>query len=235
MRKKKEVEITFKEKLNNLVNKNKVLVLLIAMAIVILATAASYAYFTATVRNNGSVYNNVVTSGKMSLLFTDSEVIGTTSNMIPGQSIVKKFKVKNNGTLPTTYTLYMIDVYNTFNPQSDLVYTIAPVTGSSGYSTQSAEVVPASNAAIIPNQSIDPNEEHEYELTTTFIERNANQDSNKGKTFSAKLSLNDPSSPSVAAEIEYVNENSTACVNDPSVECAIDELCERLGVIIPEE
>ena len=215
---------------NDVLNKHKIAFLVVAIIVVISATAASYAYFAATVRNAGTVYNNVVETGKMSLLFTDNPIVQSTTNMLPGQSFQKTFKVKNNGTVDTTYTLYLIDVVNTFNPTSDFVYTIAPKSGSTGYSTQSAQTVPASNDALITNYPISPNEEHEYVITFTFTETGSSQDTNKGATFSAKLALNDPGAPQVASEIEYFNENSETCGNDHSVECAIDEIATKLGV-----
>ena len=163
---------------------------LVALLVIGITISASFAFFT----NSGSPTGTatVITSGSMSLELVDGDVVGITQGMIPGQKVQKKFKVRNTGTLETKYDIYLSEILNTFADKSDLVYRITSTDG--GYNSSSDKEVPSSvgsSSKIVPGTSIGANEEHNYILEIEFLNKNENQDDNKGKKFSAKIQIND--------------------------------------------
>ena len=173
---------------------NKYVVIFAFIALILsMLIPITYAYFTATVVGNNTASVSVVESGTMRLTFSDGQVIGTTTNWVPGDSITKTFTVENTGTLPTNYSVFLEDVVNSFVDKSDLVYTISGTTSgtSSAYSTTSQVEVPESDVKLINNQAINSGDIHTYTLTITFLNKNENQDDNQSKTFSGKLQVYD--------------------------------------------
>ena len=165
----------------------KFMILSIAVALLVVATItiSSYAYFTIS---NKEGEESVITSGTMSLLFTDGNEI-TANNLLPGQSIEKEFTVKNTGNLDTIYDVYLSDVINNFADRTDLVYELTSTDG--GYNTTSQIEVPNRSAKIVNEQSIGVNDTHHYKLKIIFLNKDENQDDNQGKVFSAKIQINE--------------------------------------------
>ena len=161
----------------------KPLVLVVFLMIICITSLVSYAYFTASV--NGSSNNNVVVTGHMEVRFEDGPVIGTSLNMIPGDYITKTFSVTNTGNVDALYNIYLNNVYNDFNPTSDLVYEIISDNGIN----ISERVCPTTYGVLSSNILIGVGETHNYTLKITFKETGINQDSNKGKLFSGKIEL----------------------------------------------
>ena len=166
-------------------NHIKQLVLVIAILIITLASFASYAYFTADVQGNDTAANNVITTGNMKITYEDGSVIGTTNNMIPGDSIEKRFSVKNTGTVDTVYDLYLNNVINTFNTREDLVYELISENGANINQT----TCPYLNSKIASTVQIGVGQTHNYTLKITFKNEDKVQDDNKGALFSAKVDL----------------------------------------------
>ena len=163
---------------------------LVALLVIGITITASFAFFT----NSGSPTGTatVITSGSMSLELVDGDVVGITQGMLPGQKVQKKFKVRNTGTLETKYDIYLSEILNDFADKSDLVYRLISEDG--GYNSSSDREVPSSvgtSSKIVPGTSIGANEEHNYILEIEFLNKNENQDDNKGKKFSAKIQIND--------------------------------------------
>ena len=167
-------------------SKNKKLLLIVVSAfLVCIISTVSYAYFTATVAGNAQAQATVIQTGHMEVTYAEGNVIGTSSNMLPGNYIEKTFTVENTGTVDTSYSIYLNDVRNTFVTKSDLVYELI---------TEDGRVVgqitcPDSNTAIATNINIPVNTTHHYTLRITFKETNLNQDDNKGKLFKARIGL----------------------------------------------
>ena len=176
--------------MNEFLNKNKIKLVVLALAVVMLVTSASYAWFTATVRNDGNPESNVVTTGNMEITYSDGQIIGTPTNMIPGQEITKDFTIRNTGNVDTEYVIYLSEVNNSFNPTTDLEYKLEKLS-TNGY--EKVYTVCPTTPTAINNVAIQlaNNDTHEYRLTIKFKETNANQDTNKGRKFSAKISVNE--------------------------------------------
>ncbi len=171
----------------------KILVIIAAFLVLSLTTIASYAYFTANVNTNSQ--ESVITTGNMALEFTDGPEVSL-NNAIPNESVTKTFKVKNIGTVETTYDIYLSELINLFADKNDLVYTL---TSTNGCADNSEKVVPGivGEQSKITTCSINPREEHEYTLTILFKEDKTNQDDNKDKKFSAKISVNEYKEPTL--------------------------------------
>ena len=171
-------------------NKTKSLLVFICAFIVCVISTISYAYFTASVAGNNNASQTVVQTGNMALLLTDGADVSL-ENALPGASVAKTFKVKNTGTVATNYNVYLSEVVNDFADKNDLVYTLTSANGCPNVLESVVPSVAGDSSKIVSSCNINPNQEHEYVLTIIFKDDNTNQDNNKGKTFSAKLSVNE--------------------------------------------
>ena len=186
--------------------------IIVALLVIGITITASFAFFT----NSGSTTGTatVITSGSMSLELVDGEVVGLSQGMVPGQKVQKRFKVRNTGSLPTTYNIYLSEIINTFADKSDLVYRLTSTDG--GYNTTSDQEVPSEvgeQSKIISNKVIDANQEHNYILEIEFLNKNENQDDNKGKTFSAKLQINEYKNIAVLQTGQEINNKMKKLAN----------------------
>lgn len=180
----------------------KTLIAVAAFLILALVTSASYAFYVAYVHGNENANNTVITTGNMQLFFQDGDSI-TLDNAYPTKSVEKYFGIGNVGDLPATYDLYLSEIINNFADKKDLVYTIESVTLDSEYqflpSEQGCEVttqtvVPSQvgdSSRIVSSCPIGVGKQHSYKITFTFKDDGTNQDDNKGKGFSAKISVNE--------------------------------------------
>ena len=161
---------------------------LVALLIAI-TIGASYAYFTATVNNDGDVNPTVITTGHMELLFSDGQDVSALG-LMPGDSVTKTFKVKNIGDVDTVFDIYLSEIINNFAQKEELQYKITGKCASDNNYHQAPANV-GNESKIVSSCPIQINEEQEYELEIKFIETNDVQDYNKGKTFSAKIGINE--------------------------------------------
>ena len=185
-------------------NHIKQLVLVIAILIITLASFASYAYFVANVNGNEQSKQTVITTGNMELILTDGEQV-TLNNAIPGTSVIKTFKVKNIGTVETTYNVYLSELVNTFDDKNDLVYTLTSPNGCANSNEIVMPSVSEESSKLVSMCQIGAEKEHEYELVVTFKDDGTNQDNNKGKKFATKISINEYKQK-VLTIIENMNE-----------------------------
>ena len=184
----------------------KIIIIVVAFLILSLATVASYAYFTASINSNAQ--ESVITTGNMAIEFVDGNVIGTDENMIPGDTVEKRFAIINTGTVEAYYDLYLNNVINTFNTSEDLVYELISENGANVSET----TCPDSNTKIA-SSTIGIGQTHIYTLKITFKDTGVNQDDNKSKIFSAKVELEEKESLEVVNLIEKLN---TLADNDAS-------------------
>ena len=165
-------------------------IIIVFFVLFIIIGSFSYAYFTAIVNGNNLASDNVITTGNMSLLLSDGPLVSG-ANLLPGSSITKTFSVKNNGSIDTTYDVYLSEIINTFADKNDLVYTVTSSDG--GCQTTNPKVVFANsneNSKLVKSCPISSNQTQSYTLTIEFINDDSNQDDNKGRKFSGKISVN---------------------------------------------
>ena len=165
--------------------------IIIALLIIGITIGTSFAFFTGG-SSSLTGTSSVITSGNLTLELHDGNVIGTTTDMIPGNYVTKQFSVTNTGSQSLAYDIYLSEIYNDFADKSDLVYSISSNDG--GYNTLNEIEVPSETgiqSKIINTHVINSGDTQNYTLTIKFLSKNENQDDNKGKTFSAKIQINE--------------------------------------------
>ena len=81
----------------------------------------TYSFFAADIFGNPTNNNLVQTTGSLQITYEDSQSINA-NNLNPGDSTDKTIKIKNTGTLDTTYELAWETITNNFIDQEELVY-----------------------------------------------------------------------------------------------------------------
>ena len=171
--------------------KSKKVILIVVLAVLLIVGIAfgySFAYFTASVVNDSTINNTVVTTASLEIEFSDGPKVSL-ENATPGQEKEKTFKVKNNSSLDTTYDIYMSEVINTFVDKSDLVYTLESSDGGANITTETE--APATSSKIVDSHILRGDEEQNYKLKIKFKETNDNQDDNKEKQFDVTIRINE--------------------------------------------
>ena len=199
-------------------NKNIIIIIVAIFVVSGLLTLTSFAYFTATVQGNDSAYNTVITTGEMALMLNDGEQVGL-NNAIPGDSITKEFSVKNTGTVETTYDVYFSELFNTFEDKNDLVYKLETSNGCANDTEKIVPSISSDESKMVSACTINPNQTHNYTLTITFKNDGTNQDDNKGKKFSTKVSLNEYKRYVTKARLSSTNTFKCALANMDENEC----------------
>ena len=151
----------------------------------------SYAYFTASIANK-DVKDQVVTTGTLELTYTDGPEIKM-ENIKPGQTITKKVTVKNTGTLDASYNFVWQELNNTITNDEMLISaTCKRLNGDTEEeSCEGLDEAPIKANNIKKKVSIEPGITHEYNVTITFVESDADQNYNQGKSFSGVLGINE--------------------------------------------
>ncbi len=161
----------------------KVLICIAAFLVLALVTIGSYAYFVANVSSNSS--ENVITTGNMAVTFIDDPGIILNREMIPGDSIEKKFSVKNTGDIYAFFDIYLNDVINTFVNTDELLYELKDQDGN----VISQGECPSTSGIIASHIGVDVGQNQEFLLKITFLNTDYNQDVNKNAMFSSIISI----------------------------------------------
>ena len=107
------------------------------------------------------------------------------SNISPNWKDSQKFYVNNNTDKTLVFNIKLTKVNNTFNPTSDLVYSLK----RDGLRLYDKVNTPTTDTYIMKNIIIPGKTTYNYELEYEFIETGANQDYNKDKSFNAKVEI----------------------------------------------
>ena len=159
--------------------------------LLILSISLSYAYFSASVSGNDDAKDVVVTSGTLSLTYTDGPEIKV-ENIRPGKTITKEVSVKNTGTLDTAYNVVWQELSNEITNNEMLVSATCERLNASGVVEGTCNAIAESaisSNTIQKNISIESGITHKYTFTITFKEINADQNYNQGKKFSGVLGI----------------------------------------------
>ena len=166
-------------------NKKKIVIITSVIVLLILAIlGASYAYYSATVKENNKT-QTVIKTNELEIVYTGTEEINV-SDIVPGDSFTKKFTVENTSNVPVTYNIYLENITNEFN--EDLVYTLKDKDGT----VIEEEVLPSTNTGktyLITDIEIDSNELKEYEMAIKFKYSDKDQNKLQGKSFNATLGI----------------------------------------------
>ena len=182
---------------------NKKIYLGVGLAFLLLMTISlSYAYFSASVSGNDDAKDVVVTSGTLSLTYTDGPEIKV-ENIRPGKTITKEVSVKNTGTLDTAYNVVWQELSNEITNNEMLVSATCERLNASGVVEGTCNAIAESaisSNTIQKNISIESGITHKYTFTITFKEIDADQNYNQGKKFSGVLGIEEYKAPDFATD-----------------------------------
>ena len=176
--------------------KNTVFLSVIAVATLLTAVVGTtFAYFTATVKQDGEVNNAVVKTATLGLGYSQETSLAI-NDWVPGDEAELKFNVTNQSENPTNFTLvWGANVQNTIataTDHADVTYKIEQCTDAT-YATCNTTIhasseLPAANAekqAITGAEKLTVNAKsvNYYKVTATFAAKQTPQDSLKEKKF----------------------------------------------------
>ncbi len=163
---------------------NKIIITILIIGLFIISMAISYAYFVARIINNESTSTIVATAAYLELTFTDGEKQINASNIIPGWSESKTFKVENTGGNTAYYVIRISDITNPF------------VYGGINYKLDKGnenivpkDTLPLAEMPITSVIEIPTNTIHEYTITTYYDSIEESQKQDLGKSFSYTVSI----------------------------------------------
>ena len=84
----------------------------VILLLIVVSITGSYAWYTASVTNDGPVYTNVITAGSLKMGFENSQYFNATDMIIIGTDEIEEkaeksiFDVRNTGNLNASYDLY---------------------------------------------------------------------------------------------------------------------------------
>ncbi len=168
-------------------NKGKMILSLIIIAVVILMGLGTYAFFTADIVGNIENNNIVQKTGTLSIEYIEGQNINA-EGIIPGWSGVKTFKIKNTGTHSVSYDIVFDDAINKFI-NDEIIFSGTCISNQTTCENIEQGIVADESFFIKQDISIEPNEEHSYEIEISFIETGANQDYNNQATLTGKISV----------------------------------------------
>ena len=156
----------------------------IIVAILLLIVGVSYAYFSATVKEEGKT-QTVIKANELSLTFNGTSEI-TADDMIPGDSFTKTFTVENTSSVKASYNIYMEGITNEFN--EDLVYVLSDETGTVVAKTP----LPTTNAGktyLLENIEIESGVTKSYTLKIEYTYLDTPQNDYQGAEFKATVGI----------------------------------------------
>ena len=180
----------------------KILIILFSITSVLGVIGFSYAYFSTEVKGEGK--NIVLETGDLKLRYTDDSSMSL-NDALPGDSIVRTFKVENIGSKKVSYNILWNNLINTIN-NYDLQIDMKCKSYNSNTLEESGtcdsfyKAVPYSETStsksIKKDIEIDTNVTQEYTVTITFKNRSYNQNDNLNKKFTGKIDLEEYIDPS---------------------------------------
>ena len=206
--------------------KRMVALIIIGIMIVVLTIGGTYAYFSAVVKGNAENKNAEVSTGTLSLKFSDKTGNINASEISPGWTKEKTVTVENTGTLPVTYDLVWLNLDNEIIKE-ELVYTITCTNNCTGL-TESAVPEAGENLEIIKGQTIKSKEIQTYTITFQLKETSKNQDYNQGLTIEGTIGIKESGSYE-EKDRSIVREGLELLYNKRSLENASDTLIDKSG------
>lgn len=161
--------------------KSTIFISIVSVLVFIIAIVAiSFAFYTSVVQKEGDP-GTEVTTPTLGSSFVDGPVVQI-SNIIPGDTITKTFKIMNSGGKDLNYKIVINELQNEFTKPKDLQYTLKrgeEVVASGSFPTQTGTIT-----EII---TIAQNVTHNYTLTITYLNTTEDQSADMGKTISGKI------------------------------------------------
>ncbi len=205
---------------------NTVLLTVIAVATLLVAVVgATFAYFTASVQGNNTASSVIVNTATLgNIVYENGDEIKM-DNAYPGAySNEIEFTISAvDNTVALPYDIRWVNVTNSFNPTSELVYTLSSEkTGSGtlvdfteapGYDEGNSYATAPTAAGIIGSGSLGiGGDTHTYTMQVHFLETASNQNSNQGKSFVGKIEV----TTSGSGDIYYNDQNQSGTTTAPT-------------------
>ena len=157
---------------------------------------ATFAYFTASVKETGANSSIIVKTAQIGTITYDNGTELKLDNAMPGAEQTKTFTIASDpqSTSDVAYTVSWDAVDNKFVNQNELVYSLTSSTSVPGTSTGtritdiSNKKVPSTNETI-GSGTLGAGETHSYTLTVHFSETGSEQNDNQGKSFTGKIKV----------------------------------------------
>ena len=173
--------------------RQKIIVSVTGIFIVLLILIGlTYGYFLTRITGNGNPTSISVTTANLELVYGDGTdgVIGGTS-LIPSNTVYeKKFTVYNNGNADTEYSVYLINVVNTFYRKDDIKYTMSCTTdGVLECGQVENETTFPSGVKQLVTSIIEPKKTHTYTFKFSYKDSGTDQSVDMGKELRAKIQI----------------------------------------------
>ena len=170
-------------KIKEMNKKQKIMLVSILLSTILLIAGVSYAYYSATVKENNKT-ETVIKTNELEIIFTGTNEI-TASGIVPGESFEKTFTVENVSNIPVTYNIYLENITNEFD--EDLVYTLTDDNGE----VIAEEVLPSDSEKtyLITDVEIDAKELKSYTMKVEFKYTDKDQNHLQGASFKATLGV----------------------------------------------
>ena len=161
----------------------------------------TYGYFITQISGNTNEKSVEVATGTSKVLYTDLSENNTSETITPGYKTIKTFTIKNIGDTSAKYSIYLVDVVNTFNRTQDLTYSLYKIKGEvseevtvntdfTGWENIANNTYPKSSAVIKANEVIEnPNDLYTYVLLINYAYSNEDQNEDQGKTFAGSINI----------------------------------------------
>lgn len=160
------------------------------LLILFVSITITYAYFSTTLNVENGSKDIVTQTGTLRISYKDGIEINET-NILPNKTITKTIVIENTGSLSTYYGLYWSELSNSI-VYDELVMSMTCTNYIDGVvsgtcSNYNETNIPNHNTGIMSDIPINENEKHVYLITIKFLEMDYNQNYNQGKSFKAKI------------------------------------------------
>ena len=148
--------------------KKRLMITLLLVISILMFVGFAYAYLAAGV-NNDKAQTASITTGTMNLTFADNDN-GINEQMVIGNTITKKFKIQNTGSLDATASIYWSNLINTYMRDS-LTYelTVAPTETGTYEPIDLGNIPASSNETLLSDGIYVPAQTtYYYNLNITF-------------------------------------------------------------------
>lgn len=232
--------------MKNIISNNKKIFISVVVLISVFIISYTYAQFELLVEGNDNSEAQNVTTGTLSLDFTDGAAL-TGLDIYPGAVFTKNIKVTNTGTIDTAYSIGWSSLQNEIM-YDELVYSYTCTSYSAYYAEDDNRNVEAgacddklatpvgndASALLAQDVQIANQITHVYELSISFIDTSSNQNYNQGKIFGGVLNIVDGATQTAddtvtktvcGVEKEFNNSNTLGykILNDSNVDKNCDE------------
>ncbi len=182
-------------KKNELTRKIRIRIIVLSILLFLVTiTGITYAYFSIQVTGNETASSIIVSTARLSLIYTDTLLLGG-DRIKPEWTQSKTISVENNGTVPVYYNIIWRDLLNEIT-DDELVISGSCSTNASGRTcgdisetTIPTETTLSHNILIKNNIEIEVGEIHTYTITVTFKDTGSNQNYNQNKEFYGTLNI----------------------------------------------